>query len=153
MDQKATWIAPESLAPPHALYMVPAHPFPAPSYFDHCILRANSTAPFLFSFRSAGRSRIGTVVSSSRVSIILVYIYMCYIRTILERVVKKLLKNSCFSIHLRKLIKWNGNRGARRFFSFDNPAHVEVALLTFAIFFLPIIAAWWTINLMIDAGR
>lgn len=67
MNRKGAYIAPRTqVISLHALYMVPPDLFPV--YVGHCILKANSTAPFLLPFRSAGYSKIGTAVPSSRVS-------------------------------------------------------------------------------------
>lgn len=67
MNRKGAHIAPRTrVISLHTLYMVPPDLFPV--YVGHCILKANSTAPFLLPFRSAGHSKIGTAVLSSRVS-------------------------------------------------------------------------------------
>lgn len=74
MNRKAAYIAPRTpVISLHTLYMVPPippviRPVLFLVYVGHCVLKANSTVPFLLPFRSAGHSRIGTAVPSSRVS-------------------------------------------------------------------------------------
>jgi len=71
MNRKGAYIAPQTqVIFLHTLYMISPVRLSGPFHVNvgHCILKANSTAPFLLPFRSAGHSRIGTAVPSRRVS-------------------------------------------------------------------------------------